>query len=987
MTTTDTNATEEAAQGFEYLSDYKILVCKEHGFGLRNLRRHLLEQHTYSRHARDVIVERFGSLNIVNPEDAPPPTSVVEPFECLRAPRAALRCAGWAGQACEFTSTSKERLARHCNEHGWRSDVGDREHWFRVTVQSFCSASQSPRWFIVKGNDDDDDTEGEEDDSAIPVSQIHRQTILQGFRTLDDRYREEQEVVDAPIETDHTGWWKKTGWIEHLQGSNKHHLAYAARSPCKDEPVLQQVGALVEALVEDCVAGLSTLPQELRRWLRSVKMSETDPRPMGRLQNKDSQKRYAGYAKRLICYSLRVLESIDAVDVADPQNESGDDWVNVDAMETTEEGQAESPASGPPDTMADARRLFKWREGQKEKARAVLRSVKGGEEEATQLATLLAFIETFVFSKVYHEPFDCPTVHFLAVLGIDEENDRLRTGNDYSYRVAGLVYCFRVFALEAVLPAEQRSAQGPDEFEAFLEQRKQYLTDGSMSVMSTMISLLAYGKYLAMNHGNAGAIFWEKEDKVMQLHGMRIVMDKFKAMVGRSITDAEDLLWERLLWTEGGNRFEMDIGALEDDMSFRKRGSYFVTNRQNRLMSSWEDKTVTWMLASRRGSRMRQDDGSWHTRRVKEYLREVDKFRELLLFCIHVTGGQPARGPEILSLRYKNGFSQDRNIFVLDGLVMSVTRYHKTQSQWDVPKAVPRSMPWRVGQLVTVYLTYVQPLMERLSVAVGHGCGRSEYLWADSNGPWDTTKLTKVMKQRSGEDLGVALGTMDYRHAAVGMGRRFVGAEFARGYQAENEDVDEPEVESDDPLEISAGRGSAIGVNRYAVPSDIVKHLSERNVQTFRPLSESWHRFLGLESRKAGAGGEGRPPAKRSRTSMSDVMMPAPSGDVNRAPSRPSAARASSSSDCLITSVRSDCSITSVRSLPTTTLAPATPRTPRTPRTPATPSTASTASTSRSWGSDSFCGSPPSRLGRADRADRVDGAPVPNQYVLFCLFV
>jgi hypothetical protein len=242
----------------------------------------------------------------------------------------------------------------------------------------------------------------------------------------------------------------------------------------------------------------------------------------------------------------------------------------------------------------------------------------------------------------------------------------LRTGNDYSYRVAGLVYCFRVFALEAVLPAEQRAAQCPDEFEASLEQRKQYLTDGSMSVMSTMISLLAYGKYLAMNHGNAGAIFWEKEDRVMRLHGMRIVMDKFKSMVERSIADAEDLLWERLLWTEGANRFEMDINALEDDMSFRKRGSYFVTKRQNRLMSSWEDKTVSWMLASRRGSKMRQEDGSWHTRRVKEYLREIEKFRELLLFCMHVTGGQPACGPEILSLRYKNGFSQDRNIFVLD---------------------------------------------------------------------------------------------------------------------------------------------------------------------------------------------------------------------------------------------------------------------------------------------------------------------------------
>jgi hypothetical protein len=72
-------------------------VCKEHGFGLRNLRRHLLEQHAYSRNARDVIIERFASLDIVSPENAPLPTSVVEPFDYRRAPRTALHCAGWAG--------------------------------------------------------------------------------------------------------------------------------------------------------------------------------------------------------------------------------------------------------------------------------------------------------------------------------------------------------------------------------------------------------------------------------------------------------------------------------------------------------------------------------------------------------------------------------------------------------------------------------------------------------------------------------------------------------------------------------------------------------------------------------------------------------------------------------------------------------------------------------------------------------------------------
>ena len=118
MSTVAAGSVEEAVERFEYLSDFEVLVCKDHGFGLRNLKRHLLEQHTYPRNVRDAIIERFGELNVVNPEDVMLPTSMIGPIDCLQAPKLALRCAGWAGQACDFISTSKERLARHCNEHG-----------------------------------------------------------------------------------------------------------------------------------------------------------------------------------------------------------------------------------------------------------------------------------------------------------------------------------------------------------------------------------------------------------------------------------------------------------------------------------------------------------------------------------------------------------------------------------------------------------------------------------------------------------------------------------------------------------------------------------------------------------------------------------------------------------------------------------------------------------------------------------------------------
>ncbi|KAG6241889.1 hypothetical protein E4U24_005879, partial [Claviceps purpurea] len=84
------------------------------------------------------------------------------------------------------------------------------------------------------------------------------------------------------------------------------------------------------------------------------------------------------------------------------------------------------------------------------------------------------------------------------------ENGTLREAQDYSDMLAGLVYCVRAIGLELLLPCKDRALQGGPEIQNFFEQRKEYLQDGSMSVLSCMISLLAYGKRIAMEYGNAG---------------------------------------------------------------------------------------------------------------------------------------------------------------------------------------------------------------------------------------------------------------------------------------------------------------------------------------------------------------------------------------------------------------------------------------------------------------------------------------------------
>jgi hypothetical protein len=81
---------------------------------------------------------------------------------------------------------------------------------------------------------------------------------------------------------------------------------------------------------------------------------------------------------------------------------------------------------------------------------------------------------------------------------------------------------------------------------------------------------------------------------------------------------------------------------------------------------------------------------SWAMPYVRRYLRKVDRFRELLLLYMYLTGGQPVRGTEMTILRFKNRYLQDYNIFVMHRQIVFVICYYKSQSQIDKPKVIPR---------------------------------------------------------------------------------------------------------------------------------------------------------------------------------------------------------------------------------------------------------------------------------------------------------
>jgi superfamily II DNA helicase RecQ len=844
-------STENCDNVFCFLDDYGVLICRQHHTAIVNLEKHLRQQHAVSIQQRQQIVQHFSRFTLVSPDALKLPEEPATPFEELGQPLDGLQC-----RTCAWRTTSGDLMRMHCKKKHQQPWTDTKSALYqRVKVQTFFSSGGLQKYFVV-------DLDVDENGQGLDPNQVVQQQ-LSDYKKVREQLEEEMHVMEEAAKTDKTGWFKRAGWLEFFKDRNLVHLGHQARLPDRNEAKLKTAAQLTERLIEKCVKGLATLPQETRRWLRSAKQAEADQRPLARLQNPESQATYTGYIVRFVCFYLRIIADEERrVDEYQSQRERVVDSSGTDSAgseyDDSDDNNADSNEDDSvlsqrrphkkilTDKMKDARELFSWKDNQKALAIELWLALDSG-DPAAQVDALLNSLSSFILTSYGNVALSSGLVQFLAVLGIDTETKRLRTAKNYSYMLAGVVYCTRVLVAEKLLPAAGRDDQTEEHRDQFLEMRRKYLADGSYSPMSEMISLLAYSKHAALNEGNAGNAYWSPDKKIFYLNGRPIVVERFRKMAQDIQAEVEAQFWELCWVDQAADRFTIDLTQVVDDLTFTTRGMSFINHPANRLADG-----LAWMLSQARskpgGKQLQTSDGQWRVKKVRQYLLQIDRFLELLLGSVHFTSGQPGRGSEITTLRHRNGLLQDRNIFVVDGAVMTVVRYHKSQSQWDKPKVVPRFLPRQLGQIMALYLRYLQPFREYLLVQVLGG-GLSDYVWSNEQGAWGTDKLTGVIKRETGKRLGVSLHTQGYRHTAVGIGRVKVGESFGRGYQDEVGEVDEAEVDEDqeDIVELQNARTTAMGVANYGVPVDIIKHLSTRSIDAFRALSTAWHRFLGVD--------------------------------------------------------------------------------------------------------------------------------------------
>jgi hypothetical protein len=112
---------------------------------------------------------------------------------------------------------------------------------------------------------------------------------------------------------------------------------------------------------------------------------------------------------------------------------------------------------------------------------------------------LLDSLSLFILTGTRGLIYSSGLIHFLAVLGIDPKIRQFQTAKNYLYMLAGVVYYTRVLRVAKLLPAVQNSSKTNNNYKNFLEIRCKYLANKLLSLISKIINLLAYSKYIAHN--------------------------------------------------------------------------------------------------------------------------------------------------------------------------------------------------------------------------------------------------------------------------------------------------------------------------------------------------------------------------------------------------------------------------------------------------------------------------------------------------------
>lgn len=264
----------------------------------------------------------------------------------------------------------------------------------------------------------------------------------------------------------------------------------------------------------------------------------------------------------------------------------------------------------------------------------------------------------------------------------------------------------------------------------------------------------AFGFKIRFDTNADGVVDWIGDELLYS--NIRFSMPQMRLMIHGMIESARQHVLSELMLLQVDSEgavventtalLTIDWRTLVDNAAEQKVGWSFMEDPRNRHATSVADPKQ-WLgqrvveekelrqsfvdIAATRAALAVGGEVVWLQGRVKAYSKAMKEARSQLAALVHMTGGAPPRGTELVTVKHSNTANGDsRGIFIEDGLVVFVTKYHKNIGQTGKGKVIHRYLPREVGELVVFYVWFARPFWQQVEGAVrGKAVDVSAYVW------------------------------------------------------------------------------------------------------------------------------------------------------------------------------------------------------------------------------------------------------------------
>lgn len=450
-------------------------------------------------------------------------------------------------------------------------------------------------------------------------------------------------------------------------------------------------------------------------------------------------------------------------------------------------------------------------------------------------------------------------VNFLAVLGIDRPNRTFYPPANYTPQLSALVTITQLLVIQESVYAEdyRRVISTTDHLQAL---RSRCLLKDSHTPFAWILELRAHGRKIRNNTTSEGYIVWNHNYTSLQFKQLVLNIDAFRGFAWRQLDLIREELYDLLLWDSASRDAvpSFNLASLQDNPANTTNGWSFLQHPPNRL-GQWDG----WLLnrivhspqlqdaffwpASQAGDYLPKEP-AWKADQGRQYLKLVQQFLTRLALLVLIFSGQPARGTELLSVRYQNTLVGGcRNLFLSHGVFSFATLYHKGYSLRGTTKRIYRYLPPELSHVLVQYLVLIRPFRDHLQQFVYSKAvdtvvevqPPSSFLWSKEDGsPWDTQQLSQFLSSESSTILGAnsKLNIANYRHIAIAISREFIpkGKYFERelGHEVLN------------TLDAQAAHTPITGENEYGRLSTQGSGEFRTDQERYCQVSQAWYNWF-----------------------------------------------------------------------------------------------------------------------------------------------